>query len=130
MLNLTLMRQKYNVITFLDYLDLHDLPRNIEWGSGAWDRNGYQAGGIPLFVIPNEKYDPSDVIRVDTYAETGKELKVLRPDSAERLKLAMGDKNVLDWDQAKAALGESNDAKLAQLIKDAGWVELHTFAPL
>ncbi|EJD55334.1 hypothetical protein AURDEDRAFT_109699 [Auricularia subglabra TFB-10046 SS5] len=129
MLNIPHMQEKYNVITFLDYLDLHNLPRQIEWGSGAWDRNGYHAGGISLFVIPNEKYDPSDVIRADTYPDTGKDLVVDRPDYAERLRLAMGDKNILDWDKAKQTLGETNDEALSRMIKEAGWVELHTFAP-
>ncbi|KZV87092.1 hypothetical protein EXIGLDRAFT_724109 [Exidia glandulosa HHB12029] len=129
MLNITLMRQKYNVLTFLDYLDLHSLPRNIEWGSGAWDRNGYHAGGIPLFVIPNEKYDPSDIVRVDTYPETGKQINVVRTDYAERLRSALGDKIILDWDPAKAALGISDDKQMSHALKEAGWVELHTFAP-
>jgi hypothetical protein len=132
MLNVTHMRTKYNVLDFHDYLDLHNLSRNIEWGSGAFDRNGYLKANprISFSIIPNDKYDPKEIIRVDSYPDTGKAIEIKDPAAGERLKAAAKDAIILDWDKAKKALRTSSDEEAERLVKDAGWVTLWTFAPL
>jgi len=71
MFNITHLRETHSVVTVSDYLRLHNIPDSVETGPGHWDTEAYHH--IPstgnhepsLRIIPNDWYDPGEIVRVD-----------------------------------------------------------------
>jgi hypothetical protein len=74
MMNLTHARLKQPVITISEYMRLHNIPEDVEWSNGHWDRTRYHENPVywdhtgrkpTLHVIENWWYDPWAINRID-----------------------------------------------------------------
>lgn len=142
MLNITHVRRYQPVLLVSEYLQLHNLPVDIEKSDGSWDRSAYHTSpSIPtddpeqkndLFVIENDWFDPTGTNRVDIIHTDMKERGRWTPNhdlsetgaggywdnvqkTAGYLKLEAAlaeDRHVLEWHEARTALW----AELSQLM--------------
>jgi hypothetical protein len=138
MIDLPHLQKTYNVLRMRDYLQLHNLPADKEWSNGAWHRQDYQAGTpkTTLHVIPNEDYDPKNVVRVDSmaaFAHVDREAEKMSEES-KRLFGTLGDELVMDFDKAKLSLEGSiwtkwgSEEAFEKHLADNGWATVHTWA--
>lgn len=131
MLDLPHLRATYPVILSSEFYELHGLDPSLESLAGDWNRGEENITVPSIHAIPNQDYDPPNVIRVDTLQGLPIADKV---DSKvdELLKSALGDASVLHWDDAVQALQNGNwklekDADLMNVMKSGGWVVAYTF---
>jgi len=155
MIDIPLLRQKHNVISMTEYLHLQGLNITEILPNGAWNRDYYHSGADKptLFIIPNNIYDPSDVIRVDVMPPPPPFISSEDPNAiAEHFKnmdwtpdTELGracnvhlleatfqkGRNILDWSEAveelRWTLAEYTNTTVEDALKAAGWVTLHTW---
>ena len=163
MIDLPYLRARHPVITVSEYLRLHGLDPEIESSRGHWERESYhthpnvlesnKTKTPSLFVIKNQWYHPSGSTRVDLIPQEMKERgnwgRYSRSQSQETSgywpfvvptnvskRLANGNSDILDWDDAKRILLSSelepevdlDDDKVVEDVLNAnGWEVLHTF---
>jgi hypothetical protein len=69
MIDIPSLRSKQPVILLSEYLLLQGLDLDRETTNGGWDRSYYHSGldQPDLYIIPNRKFDPEGIVRVDSY---------------------------------------------------------------
>jgi len=173
MINITQLRRFQPVITTTEYLQYAGLPSTLETTSGYWNRSGYHQSPDPfasrgdrtlgkptLFVIENAWYDPEGVTRVDMIPDTMKRRGGWIPGDANTiqgsrwesrdsdtaqllLNSLLLDKNVVEWDEARSAVGDlvaqmpesvgasspnlESDEFIEEVLNQNGWEVLYTF---
>ncbi|KAF8516366.1 hypothetical protein JB92DRAFT_3082720 [Gautieria morchelliformis] len=131
MLDLPHLREVYPVVLASEFFELHGLDPGLESLAGDWNRGEENTAFPSLHVIPNDEYDPSNVIRVDTLQGLPPVDKV-ETNVDELLRSALGDQPVLEWDIAVQTLQDKDwkvetDADIERLINSGGWVVTYTF---
>lgn len=131
MLDLPHLREVHPVILASEFYELHELDPHLESLAGDWNRGEENMTFPSIHVIPNGEYDPSNIIRVDT-------LQGLPPVDTvdtrvnESLTSALGDQNILQWDDAVKALRDGDwkldsDTDIEHIMHSGGWVVTYTF---
>lgn len=136
MLDIPHLRSTHPVVLVSEYLQLQGLPVKQELASGAWDTSRYHSGPKrpTLHIIKNGEYDPSPVVRVDSYVpKESRSTSVfgLRGDQMMTLRLQQSNAKTLSLSDARVILSSiqqlSNDTALFEAIEDAGWTVVHTW---
>ncbi|KAG9314347.1 hypothetical protein JVU11DRAFT_5139 [Chiua virens] len=172
MINITRLRQFQPVVITAEYLKYVGLPSTVETTSGYWNRSAFHRSPDPfashsdhtlgqptLFVIENAWYDPDGVTRVDAIPDIVKErggwvagdMNIVQTshwedrdsDAARLLKSLLLDKNVVEWDEARRAVGDlaiqipeavgspfpslESDESIEGILNQYGWEVLYTF---
>ena len=138
-MNITHLRRTNPVLTVSDYLRLHDQDPTTEANDGVWRHDRYDShlnvvtGKIPsLATIPNSRYDPSNIVRVDEITqdlERARTNVVIEDSDIERALYAVLPKGkfVLDWEAAQFALDIWSDISLEEAVVNNGWAVLYTY---
>ena len=132
MLDIPHLREVHPVILASEFYELHGLDPRSESLAGDWNHGEGYTTFPSIHVIPNDRYDPSNIIRVDT-------LRGLPPVDVvdtlvdESLKSALGDQSILEWDDAVQALQNGSwklntDTDIEHILNSGGWVVTYTFS--
>ncbi|KAG8918191.1 hypothetical protein FRC02_002550 [Tulasnella sp. 418] len=133
MLDIPHLRKYHKVILLKDWLKIHGLDPAIEMGrNGDWWPKLYSKTDppTPIHMIPNNQYDPEGIVRVDDMSK----LSHVSTDISSTIHLtlinALGDRLVLDWEEAKRALNVSVDIAdegFEHMLAQHGWATTYTF---
>jgi len=154
MIDVPHLRKKHNVMLMTEYLYLQGLNLTHVRSNGGWDREYYHSGidRPTLFVIPNNIYDPQDVVRIDIvpsppFVSLGDPNATVEHFKANQwtpptefgracnvhlLESTFVKRRVwLDWAEVVGALRwilpDYNNTRVEDALNAAGWVTLHTW---
>ncbi|KAG8910370.1 hypothetical protein FRC02_007240 [Tulasnella sp. 418] len=133
MLDIPHLRKYHKVILLKDWLKIHGLDPAIEIGrSGDWWPKLYSKTDppTPIHMIPNNEYDPKGIVRVNDMSNLSHVSTDISSTIHLTLKNTLGDRLVLDWEEAKKVLNISVDVAdegFENMLAQHGWATTYTF---
>ncbi|KAG8916726.1 hypothetical protein FRC02_003623 [Tulasnella sp. 418] len=133
MLDIPHLRKYHKVILLKDWLKIHGLDPAIEIGRNGdgWPKFYSKTDPpTPMHMIPNNEYDPKGIVRVNDMSNLNHVSTDISSTIHLTLKNTLGDRLVLDWEEAKKALNISVDVAdegFENMLAQHGWATTYTF---
>ncbi len=134
MVDLPHLRKSHNVVLVSEYLRLQGIDPKKETTDGSWSRVTYQKKISDLRTIPNGKYDPNDILRVDNLGALSKVSREVdhSSDITRKLFTLMARSkppNYVQWSDVKGLFDANKpEAAIESQLASIGWAVLYTFA--